>query len=54
MSSLYGRSEKEMRKQLEDSGAMEDIHIDMTIEKVADRILELNQPKRKKKNEKEG
>jgi trigger factor len=54
MSSLYGRSEKELRKQLEDSGAMEDIHIDMTIEKVADRILELNQPKRKKKNEKEG
>ena len=47
MSALYGRSESELRKQLEESGAIEDIHMDMTIEKVADRILELNQPKEK-------
>lgn len=47
MSALYGRSESELRKQLEESGAIEDIHIDMTIEKVADRILEINQPKEK-------
>ena len=58
MSSFYGRKEKELRQHLEESGGMEEMHMDMTIEKVADRLLELNgfqedEDKDKEKKDKE-
>ncbi len=42
LSSFYGRKEKELRKQLEESGRMEEMHMDMMLEKVAEKLLELN------------